>query len=368
MRLTCLLIALSLAVWALLSEQALADATPGCGAKNEVPCEYAETRRVGRAKNLGCKGADIYWSPLKGGCWECPSGYERNGLMPLTGDKACRKGTKRARAHEVNSWWGCQDGEFHRLIPGYGHACYTCGTAYKRTLAGLESPRACKVRDEYVCDGNQTPRTHYRNGELVTRCGNPFDARAKAKQARKDNAHLINAATSLAWELGGTTDTGRQFRDAVDRKDWNRANRIVTGTRAYQEKIEPLGLTATVGVYGDASVGAGANAEAGIALGLPAFMPYTTVAVQGMNRVDPGFRISVSADAGVAVGLWFIKPSEMIGPSFGLAYGVSALVAPSVTVWWSDDGKDDFIGLQVALGVGAGIEWAEMNWAVTQGY
>lgn len=358
----------------LLPTVATADVTPSCGGRDAAPCDYTQAVRVGRAKQLGCAGKAVYWSPLKGGCWTCPADHERT-LYPLTGKKACRnRDDAYARANKTSSYWGCPEGQFHRLVKGYGHACYTCGEAYTRRVAALDSPKACKVRREYQCDGALVARSHVRNGKLVSRCGDAFDAQAQAAKVLKRRGELVNAATALLAELTRPGGVGKDLRAAIRAGDWAGAQSIVTGTGVFRSGFLPADFTLTVGLYGDLSLGVGTNGEIGVAItpGLKSgplirlphpgldLMGYKSVGVTNDGIPGDG-RISLSADAGLAVGIWSVNAEGLLGSAFGLTYGVSVAAAPSVSVWWTDNGKDDWIGVQAALGPGLGLEWSELN-------
>jgi hypothetical protein len=82
-----------------------------------------------------------------GKCYTCPSGYKRS-AYPVTDKRACsmlvKEKTKKAKLEGVAA---CQDGEIKDYLMDVekGGACYTCPKSYDRTILRIDSNEACET-------------------------------------------------------------------------------------------------------------------------------------------------------------------------------------------------------------------------------
>ena len=90
--------------------------------------------------------AGSFHDPIRGGeCWSCPAGSERT-LAHVESSKACidhgyAKSKRHSRATGLLKT-DCPDGQFWDGVDGH---CYSCPKNYKRTAAHVHSAKACKA-------------------------------------------------------------------------------------------------------------------------------------------------------------------------------------------------------------------------------
>ncbi len=122
------------------------------------PPARADPIRAGRPAKLGCDGKQLYFSARNGGeCWQCPSGFGRNGAMLVSSDKACAqrnslgapkiiKGPFQSATY-VRSVWGCPANQFHMAKDG--GSCMTCPSGYRRSqVLGMDSQSCRRVESD----------------------------------------------------------------------------------------------------------------------------------------------------------------------------------------------------------------------------
>lgn len=81
----------------------------------------------------------------KSSCWSCPAGYTRS-LAAVDSEKACQKPDPNQRGGFFAATYRgalCEAPSFHDPIRG--GECYTCPEGYKRSLAHIDAPNACFV-------------------------------------------------------------------------------------------------------------------------------------------------------------------------------------------------------------------------------
>lgn len=104
-----------------------------------------------------CWGGGKFWDGYSGGaCWSCPSGYNRTASR-ITESWACSKSVpeQQSRATLVQRAQ-CGAGEFHDMrISGAqdtktGGGCWTCPTAWDRTIYPVDGTRACEKDANFI--------------------------------------------------------------------------------------------------------------------------------------------------------------------------------------------------------------------------
>jgi len=107
-----------------------------------------------------------FWDGYNGGaCWTCPDGFVRT-ANHIAGDNACSAyvSEKQARATLVQKAQ-CAAGEFYDMkIPGTqdsrtGGGCWTCPTAWDRTIFPVDGNQACEKDGRYVFQRAQQTKT-----------------------------------------------------------------------------------------------------------------------------------------------------------------------------------------------------------------
>jgi len=84
-----------------------------------------------------------FGDPRNGGeCWKCPDGMHRTG-NPVTGERACVKTEDLKPAHKAAALT-CPAGQDFDFIDG--GTCWSCPSGYKRTMAGVKTPKACRSK------------------------------------------------------------------------------------------------------------------------------------------------------------------------------------------------------------------------------
>ncbi len=117
---------------------------------NEAPRMLVSAVRVAKARKLGCKGKQNYFSTIGGGtCWTCPSGYKRT-HRSMDSNKACKKrkslGGPWTEAKYKGRAWGCPTGQFHATKWGDGSYCYKCPAGYTRISKLGVDTKACRMQ------------------------------------------------------------------------------------------------------------------------------------------------------------------------------------------------------------------------------
>ncbi|MBR9882663.1 MAG: hypothetical protein GYB21_02985 [Oceanospirillales bacterium] len=104
------------------------------------------------------------FSDPNGGCYSCPSGYNRTGY-PVTSNKACSKAVSSDKS-AVNHGRGtgifgtdCGSGQFWDP----NGSCYSCPSGYSRTTAPVTAGNACRRNYEDLKPANS-------HGKLITAC------------------------------------------------------------------------------------------------------------------------------------------------------------------------------------------------------
>lgn len=118
--------------------------------------DFKPSNRHGRAYGVfrtDCPSGQ-FWDPVDGHCYSCPSGYHRT-VQHVHSPQACvqHRGEVVARATRVKSGT-CQAGEFKdwkvqgEQNPDFGGGCWTCPTTYDRTVHAVDRGDACETTPE----------------------------------------------------------------------------------------------------------------------------------------------------------------------------------------------------------------------------
>lgn len=338
-----------------VAEAAYKDPTPNCGGLDEVACEYARAKNVGKVSNFACTGKKVHFSPRNGGeCWSCPSGYKRT-TRKITGDKACVKKLFKGPwkpATFVGTVWGCGAYETQR-----GKDCYKCPRGYRMSLNSAKGNKACKVKKDFECD--------YGLNNKGTHCRPPGNIFTRASQQKAANGRLISKATAVVTELMNGSARSQRIRDAIQSRNWSAAGSQIQTMNSYHDLVR-AGASAeaaciTIGFTADAQAIAGVNSEMGIAIDL------NGRPIKGYSTVGWSVGLALGGEAGVTVGIWGDDNDKIDGKAQGVVMGMSAAFAGGgAGMWFSYPpgkswGVDRYLGLTVGYAAGFSAEAGEYN-------
>lgn len=114
-----------------------------CGVQGKALCSPVPTNFAQNA-SIECP-AGSFLDVGKWSCWTCPAGYVRS-LAAVDTERACQKAdpnqTRAMFSASFKEPW-CPVGTFHDPIRG--GECYTCPAGYTRSAAHVDAPNACYV-------------------------------------------------------------------------------------------------------------------------------------------------------------------------------------------------------------------------------
>ena len=350
-----------------------------CGAEGEEPCEeggeVVKAIDMGAAKNWGCQGKNLYFTPHGGGqCWSCPDGYRRTAKPIHKRVDACSKrgwGNDKKNSSFVRSVYGCPAGQFHR-----SGRCLGCpGSDDKvRGFLGINPKGQCTTRPG--CDSGLA----LENGpaKVLTKFGAPDYTKRCTADSKPLNTIVSEGAgmlknqtelTGLAIVFVKDVAASDTLKDAIKAKDGARVWRMIQSMRSFQRlksKAEQDGFRSiTLGSVADLQIGAGANQEAGVALDWTGSVKaYTTTGVSA--------GLAIGVDVSYSLGLWKSHLAALAGYAQGAAVAIPAGtpgIGPSVgAAAWFTYAPIQAAGFTVTAGVGVGAELGELNSTWTQVY
>ncbi|MGA0115072.1 MAG: hypothetical protein ACO3IW_05915 [Burkholderiales bacterium] len=369
-----------------------------CGGSNQPPCTFQSAKLVNR--NV-CPGDSFFVKRNGGECWSCPKGSERT-ILPVTGKLACKRdgdtdhlpvaSKKRATGVLKNKCEG--NYELNKL----GGWCFRCPGGFERTLAAIDSPKACKrkikarhfeARKVRVVGCPAPGFLHSRNdGEcwrcpdgwkrsvfpltsdkacaasLKDACQNPLkrrngrcvlDERDELRIIAKDVLDEVKPLLAIAKDAllcYGGIGKFQGFEKALKARDLEEVVELLAQGGCLGKVRQAAAAngydTVTVGIAGDASLGIGGNGELGVAIDnrdrYPALL-YSNL----------GYSLGWSAGAGASLTMGFAKgPNHKIaGKGQGFAFSAVALGGGGVGIGFDMNRQLQSIAASATLGAAA---------------
>ena len=344
-------------------------------------------RAYGAVRHGRTRYGPAFYHVLNQSCWSCPTGYRRTANPNVKGRKACRQpATKRyARAQYRGRATGfpvrgkCPrgSGQFLHIKSG---SCYVCPRGYRKTLAGINSPRKC-VRTTPAryspalyrgrpptsqCGGlNQRPCPIAMRGRtcerglsrnwLANRCtpSGPAELRRKSKRALNELRTLLRGARALQYcrSIRGKMDQLRTLlktRNVRQLADWPRRDPCLKRLRAVARSGGYR--TFTIGIGGDIQLGAGINAEIGVAFDVDLRRPPRIFSTLGWSA---GWGASVGND--LVMSFYKAPNSGIAGRAQGFVYAGKALGGGGAAIWYDMSGRLAGASAFVSAGVGGEV-------------
>lgn len=350
-----------------------------CGGEGEKPCreggEVVKALDKGAAKNWGCPGRNLYFTPHGGGqCWSCPDGYRRTAKPIHKRVDACSKrgfGNDKKNSRFVRSVYGCPAGQFHR-----NGRCLACPGDNDKVRGWLGINPKGQCTSAPGCDkglalekGPSKVLTKFGAAKFEAHC--TADTKPLNTIVSEGSSMLKSQTeiTGLAIIFVKDVAANQTLKDAIKDKDGARVWRMIQSMRSFQRlrnKAQEEGFQSlTLGSVGDVQIGVGANQEAGVALDW-------TGAVKGYTTTGVSAGIALGVDVGYSLGLWKSTLNGMSGYAQGAAVAIPAGtpgIGPSVgAAAWFSYAPITAAGFTVTAGVGVGAELGELNSTWTQVY
>ncbi len=329
-----------------------------CGGSNQPPCTFQSAKLVNR--NV-CPGDSFFVKRNGGECWSCPKGSERT-ILPVTGKLACKRdgdtdhlpvaSKKRATGVLKNKCEG--NYELNKL----GGWCFRCPGGFERTLAAIDSPKACKrkikarhfeARKVRVVGCPAPGFLHSRNGRCV------LDERDELRIIAKDVLDEVKPLLAIAKDAllcYGGIGKFQGFEKALKARDLEEVVELLAQGGCLGKVRQAAAAngydTVTVGIAGDASLGIGGNGELGVAIDnrdrYPALL-YSNL----------GYSLGWSAGAGASLTMGFAKgPNHKIaGKGQGFAFSAVALGGGGVGIGFDMNRQLQSIAASATLGAAA---------------
>ena len=346
-----------------------------CGGKGEKPCGKkgkVDAIRVGAAKELGCKGKNLYFTPHDGGqCWSCPEGFKRT-TTPIHKPDSCKaRGFKigkkdRTNAKYVRPAFGCPKDQYQK-----GKSCYTCPAHSKKIqILGIFNPsNSCKMKpwcNGQLKPGPMPPKSLMDLGPAFTRrCDTKMDPKKTILPMAKHHMGLAGGINSAAALFAIEVARDKRLRKAIKSKD-KAAIRASIKRMASFNKLKSMAQgkgyrSITIGVGGGVKAGLGLDQEMGVALDWDAGILFYSTSV-----VSKGF--ALSAGGGISLGVWTVDKDDLGGYAHGVSTSVPAGVVDVGAGAWFSYYPIEFLGLAYTAGAGVGAEIGVYNEALTQLY
>ena len=315
-------------------------------------------------------------------CWSCPVGFRLSGARNVKGRRACRRPALRryagARYRGRPAALGrCPRGAFLH-IPS--RACYVCPAGYKKTLAGIRSPRKCaqtlparftaalyrgrpparqcgglNERPCPVLAKGRTCNKGLRRNWLANRCtpSGPAQLRARADRTLNDLKPLLRGALAVKYCQSFRGRVARlrallKTRNARELADWPRRDPCLRRIRAAAKSGGYQ--TFTFGIGGDIQFGLGVNSELGVAFDVDLRRPPRFFATVGWSA---GWGASVGND--LVVGFYKATNDRIAGRSQGFVYAGKALGGGGAAIWYNMRGVLAGATAFVSAGVGGEV-------------